>query len=123
MMRRVPLRRTQIARPVAALLACVFLALSVSAGFHRGGHDDLGWLPARFHHHDFQWQAGTSEASAVLADHCLACHVTRTLVRFSSAVGPLPDSPVPLLALATGPVGEASARPDYSSTPRAPPAS
>jgi hypothetical protein len=118
-----PLRRTQVARPVAALLTSVFLALSVSAGFHRGEHDDLGWLPARFHHHDFQWQETTGEAPAPLADHCLACHVTRTLVRFTPSAAPLPESVAPALARATEGAGDIPGRPDFSRTPRAPPAS
>jgi hypothetical protein len=112
-----------LARPVAALLAGVFLLLSVAAGFHRGEHEDLGWLPSRFHHHDFQWRAGTGEQVAPLADHCLACHVTRTLVRFSPPVATLPESPAPAWARAGGAVGDVPGRPDFSRTPRAPPAS
>ena len=123
MSQRSILRGARIERPVAALLAGVFLALSISAGFHRGDHDDLGWLPERFHHHDFQWQPGAAEAGPELADHCLACHLGRTLVRFVPPVAPLPAAPDPSLMRATALSGKLPARADYSRIPRAPPAS
>jgi hypothetical protein len=118
---RTPFRRPWIARPIAGVLAAVFLALSVSAGFHRGEHDDLGWLPSRFHQHDFQWQPGTGETPTPLADHCLACHVTRSIVRFASAAAPLPDvqDTVPGWTADTG--AELPSRTDFSRIPRAPP--
>lgn len=116
-------RRERFARPVATLLTAVLLSLSASAGFHRGDHDDLGWLPSRFHHHDFHWRTGTDEEAAPLIDHCLACHVTRTLVRISPSVAALPESPVPAPARTTGTAGDVPGRPDFSRTPRAPPAS
>ena len=120
---RIHLRRAVYARPVATLLTAVLLSLSVSAGFHRGDHDDLGWLPSRFHHHDFQWRAGTGEEAVPLIDHCLACHVTRTLVRFSPAVAAPPESPVPVQAWSAGAAGDLPGRPESPRTPRAPPAS
>lgn len=120
---RTHLRRAPFARPVATLLTAVLLSLTVSAGFHRGDHDDLGWLPSRFHHHDFHWRAGTGEEAAPLNDHCLACHLTRTLVRFSPSVAALAESPVPAPAWITGTAGDVPGRPDFSRTPRAPPTS
>lgn len=108
-------------RPVAGALAGVFLALSVSAGFHRGEHDDLGWLPSRFHHHDFQWQPGTDEAPAALADHCLACLVTRSIVRFAPAAAPLPEGPDTAPGRAAAAAAELPSRTDFSRIPRAPP--
>lgn len=117
------LRRARIERPVAALLAGVFLALSLAAGFHRGDHDDLGWLPERFHQHDFQWQPGADDARVALTDHCLACHLTRTLVRFTPPDAPLPGAPDPSLARAPTTAGESARLADFSRIPRAPPPS
>ena len=116
-------RQTALVRPVAAGLSVVLLALSVSAGFHRGDHDDLGWLPSRFHQHDYQWAGEPPGAPLPVVDHCLACHVNRTLVRFSPSVAALPESPVPAPARTTGTAGDVPGRPDFSRTPRAPPAS
>jgi hypothetical protein len=118
---RVYLRRAQVARPVAAVLTAVLLALSVSAGFHRGDHDDLGWLPSRFHHHDFHWRPGTGETPTPLADHCLACHVTRSIVRFASAAAPPPEVPDTVLGRAADAAAELPSRTDFSRIPRAPP--
>lgn len=117
------LQRARNERPVAALLAGVFLALSVSAGFHRGDHDDLGWLPERFHHHDYQWRTGADDAGSALADHCLACHLSRTLVRFVPPAAPLPGAPDPLLAQRSTASSEIPSPADFSRIPRAPPAS
>lgn len=117
------LGRTRLARPVAAALATVLLALSVSAGFHRGDHDDLGWLPPRFHHHEYQWAAEGTDAPLPLVDHCLACHLTRTIVRLAPAAPALPQFAV------SGPWelprldDAAPTRADFPRTPRAPPAS
>jgi hypothetical protein len=120
---RVHLRRAQVTRPVSAVLTAVLLALSVSAGFHRGDHDDLGWLPSRFHHHDFHWRAGTGEEPAPLTDHCLACHVSRALVRLSPPATLPPATPDLVPSPTAGMAGETAARPDFSRIPRAPPAS
>lgn len=119
---RSPLR-APIARPVAAVLTVVLLGLSVSAGFHRGGHDDLGWLPSRFHHHAFQWGAGTGEQPAPLADYCLACHVTRSIVRLASAPAPPPEVPDAVPGGTAAAAAELPDRTDFSRIPRAPPTS
>ena len=119
---RIHLRPGRTTRPIAAALATVLLALSVAAGFHQGDHDDLGWLPSRFHHHDYRVRAEGNGPPRPLVDHCLACHVTRTMVRFTP-----PAPPLPAVAAATGtPIpasaGAATARADFPRTPRAPPA-
>ncbi|HYO47890.1 MAG TPA: hypothetical protein VEY33_14525 [Gemmatimonadota bacterium] len=116
------LSRTRLARPVAAGLAAVLVALSVSAGFHSGDHDDLGWLPSRFHQHDYRW-AGEASDALPLVDHCLACNLTRTIVRLAPPAPSLPEAPDPVFAGPAGPADEAPTRADFSSTPRAPPAS
>jgi hypothetical protein len=113
----------RIARPVAAALVTVLLALSVSAGFHRGDHDDLGWLPSRFHQHDYQWGDEGAGAPLPLVDHCMACHLTRTIVRVVPAAPALPET------LASGPWDfgrlddDAPTRAAFPRTPRAPPVS
>ena len=117
------LSRTRFARPVAAGLAAVLLALSVSAGFHSGDHDDLGWLPSRFHQHDYRWAGEATDAPLPLVDHCLACHITRTIVRLAPPAPALPEAPNPVFAGTAGPADQAPTRADFSSTPRAPPAS
>jgi hypothetical protein len=117
------LSRARLARPVAAALAAALLALSVSAGFHSGDHDDLGWLPSRFHQHDYRWAGETTDAPLPLVDHCLACHLGRTLVRLAPPAPALPEAPAPLLAGIAGFVDEAPTRADFPRTPRAPPAS
>jgi hypothetical protein len=121
-MRGTILRRTRLVRPVAAGLAAVVLALSVSAGFHSGDHDDLGWLPSRFHHHDYQWAGEPAGAPLPLVDHCLACHITRTIVRFAPPAPPLPETRDLLVASAPGRADEAPSRAGFPRTPRAPPA-
>jgi len=117
------LLRTCLARPIAAGLAVVLLTLSVSAGFHSGDHDDLGWLPSRFHQHDYRWAGEATDAALPLVDHCLACHLTRTIVRLAPPAPSLPEAPDPVFASTAGPADEAPTRADFSSTPRAPPAS
>lgn len=117
------LLRTRLTRPIAAGLAAVLLALTVSAGFHSGDHEDLGWLPSRFHQHDYRWAGEASDAPLPLVDHCLACHLTRTFVRFAPPAASLPEVPDPVFAGTAGPADEAPTRSDFSSTPRAPPAS
>ena len=115
--------RTRLTRPVAAGLTVVLLALSVAAGFHQGDHDVLGWLPERFHKHNFRWTMEADGAKAPLIEHCLACHLSRTLVRLPPAAPALPDAPAPVFAGASRPASEAPNRSDYLSAPRAPPAS
>ncbi len=125
-MHRTILRRTRLTRPVAAALATVLLALSVSAGFHRGEHDDLGWLPSKFHQHDYQWAAEATDATDAplpLVDHCLACHLTRTIVRLVPMAPALPDSPAPALGSVARRNEEAPTGAAFPRTPRAPPAS
>jgi len=122
-MHRTIFRRTRLARPVAAALATVLLALSVSAGFHRGDHDDLGWLPSRFHQHDYQWAAEATDAPLPLVDHCLACHLTRTIVRLVPAAPALPASPASGLWELARLDDEVPTRAEFPRTPRAPPAS
>lgn len=117
------LRRTPLVRASAAGLAVVLLALSVSAGFHSGDHDDLGWLPSRFHHHHYHWGGEAPGAPLPLVDHCLACHVTRTIVRFAPPAPALPEVPAPVFAGVAGFADEAPTRADFPRTPRAPPAS
>ena len=123
MTNRTILSRTGPTRPVAAVLAAVLLALTVSAGFHSGGHDDLGWLPSRFHQHEYRWAGETTDTPLPLVDHCLACHLTRTIVRLAPPAPSLPEAPDPVFASTAGPADEAPARADFSSTPRAPPSS
>lgn len=117
------LRRKGATRPVAAALAAVLLGLSGAVGFHRGDHDDLGWLPSRFHHHDFELRGEADEAPLPLGDHCLACHVSRTLVRFAPLPPAPPEMPVAAVATARGSSGAPPARGVFPRTPRAPPAS
>lgn len=116
-------RRTRLTRPVAAALATVLLALSVSAGFHRGDHDDLGWLPSRFHQHDFHWAAEATDAPLPLVDHCLACHLTRTIVRLVPLAPAIPESPAPALGSVAHRNHKAPADAAFPRTSRAPPAS
>ena len=122
-MQRTISRRTRLARPVAAALATVVVALSSAAGFHRGDHDDLGWLPSRFHQHDYQWGAETTEAPLPLVDHCQACQLTRTIVRLVPAAPALPGSPGSDLRGLARIQGDAPTRATFPHTPRAPPAS
>lgn len=117
------LRRTALVRPVAAGLAVVLFALSVSAGFHRGDHDDLGWLPSRFHQHDYQWAGEPPGALLPLVDHCLACHIGRTLVRFAQPAIPLPEDRDLVIVSLPGSIDAALRRAAFPRTPRAPPAS
>ena len=117
------LRRTALVRPVAAGLAVVLLALSVSAGFHSGDHDDLGWLPSRFHHHDYQWAGEPPGAPLPLVDHCLACHIGRTLVRLAQPAIPLPEGRDLVFVSVSGSADAAPRRAAFPLTPRAPPAS
>jgi hypothetical protein len=115
--------RTRLARPIATGLSVVLLALSAAAGFHRGDHEVLGWLPERFHKHDFRWAAEADGSRAPRVDHCLACHLGRTLVRLAPPAPALPDAPAPVFAGAPRPAAEAPTRSDFLSAPRAPPAS
>jgi len=117
------LLRRRLARPVAAGLAVVFLALSAAAGFHQGDHDVLGWLPERFHKHDFGWAMEADGAKSPLVGHCLACHLGRTLVRLASPPPALPDAPASVFAGGPRSDSQAPARTDFLSAPRAPPAS
>ena len=117
------LLRTRIARPVATALALVLLGLTVSAGFHVGGHDDLGWLPVKFHQHDYSWAAEVADAPLPLLDHCLACHLGRTLVRLAPPAPGLPEAPVPTLGDLAIADHARPTRVDHSRSPRAPPAS
>jgi hypothetical protein len=117
------LRRRRLARPVAAALATVLVGLSSAAGFHRGDHDDLGWLPSRFHQHDYQWAAEATDAPLPLVDHCHACQLTRTIVRLVPAGPALPEVPAPVLQGLARRNGDAPTRADFPHTPRAPPAS
>ena len=87
-----------------------------------GDHDDLGWLPARFHHHDYQW-ANEPGAPLPLVDHCLACHIGRSLVRFALPGIPLPEAPALALVFDPGYTDAAPIRAAFRRTPRAPPAS
>lgn len=114
--------RMRLARPTATGLAVVLLALSAAAGFHQGDHDVLGWLPEKFHKHDFGW-AAEAEGAAPLIDHCLACHLGRTLVRLAPRAPALPDVPAPVFAGAPRSAAQAPTRTDFLSAPRAPPAS
>ena len=113
----------RLARPMAAGLAVVLLALSAAAGFHQGDHDVLGWLPEKFHKHDFQWAAVADGSPAPLIDHCLACHIGRTLVRLAPPAPALPVALVPVFEGAPRLAAEAPTRTDFLSAPRAPPAS
>jgi hypothetical protein len=113
----------RLTRPIAAGLAVVLLALSVAAGFHQGDHDGLGWLPERFHEHDFQWATEADGSRAPLVDDCLACHLGRTLVRLAPPAPALPDASAPVFAGAPRAESRAPARSDFLSAPRAPPAS
>jgi hypothetical protein len=122
MMRSV-LPRTALVRSVAAGLEVVLLALSVSAGFHSGDHDDLGWLPSRFHHHDYQWANEPPGAPLPLVDHCLACHIGRTLVRFAQPAMPLPEVRDPVIVSVSSSADASPRHSAFPSTPRAPPAS
>ena len=115
--------RTRLARPIATGLSIVFLALSAAAGFHQGDHDDLGWLPEKFHKHDFQWAMEADGAKAPLIDHCRACHIGRMLVRLAPPAPALPDAPALAFAVAPRPSDQAPIRSDFLSAPRAPPAS
>jgi hypothetical protein len=115
--------QTRLARPIATGLAVVLLAMSVAAGFHRGDHDELGWLPERFHKHDFQWAMEAGGAKAPLIDHCLACRLARTLVRLAPPALALPDAPAPAFAGASLADAHGPTRTDFLSAPRAPPAS
>ncbi len=115
--------RTRLARPIASGLSIVLLALSVAAGFHQEDHEDLGWLPEKFHEHHFRWAAESDGAKAPVIDHCLACHIGRMLVRLAPPTPVLPDAPAPLFTGATRPDAEAHTRSDFLSAPRAPPAS
>ena len=117
------LLRRRLARPVAAGLTVVFLALSAADGFHQGDHDALGWLPEKFHKHDFRWAVEADGAKRPLAGPCLACHLGRTLVRLAPPPPALPDAPAPVFAGAPGADSQAPARTDFLSAPRAPPAS
>ncbi|HET6361571.1 MAG TPA: hypothetical protein VFH11_05885, partial [Gemmatimonadota bacterium] len=101
----------------------VLLALSAAAGFHQGDHDVVGWLPEKFHKHDFRWSAEAEGAKEPLIDHCLACHLGRTLVRLAPAAPALPDTPAAVFAGAPHPAAQAPTRTDFLSAPRAPPAS
>jgi hypothetical protein len=115
------LRRTRLARPVATGLSIVLLALSAAAGFHQGDHDALGWLPEKFHQHDFRWAAESDGATAPLIDHCLACHLGRTLVRLAPLAPGLPDAPDPVFAAAPRSAAQTPTRTRFLSAPRAPP--
>ncbi|HET6639070.1 MAG TPA: hypothetical protein VFH82_09850 [Gemmatimonadota bacterium] len=115
--------RKRLARPIATGLSVVLLALSAAAGFHQGDHDDLGWVPEKFHKHDFRWAEEADGAKAPLIDHCLACQVGRMLVRLAPPAPSLPDAPAPVFAGAARPAAEAPTRSDFLSAPRAPPAS
>lgn len=110
-------------RPLAAALCSVFLALSVSAGFHRGDHDDLGWLPERFHRHAYEWSAESRDAPLPVADHCLACHLARTIVRFGPPAAAIPLGLDPPLSSTWARPGGTTAVPFFPRTPRAPPSS
>jgi hypothetical protein len=116
------LRPGRATRGVAATLAGVFLTLSVAAGFHRGDHDDLGWLPSRFHHHHFELRAETEAAPLPFVDHCLACHVSRTLVRFASSAPPLPVSVTGIERIVRHRDDAPVARGTFPRSSRAPPA-
>jgi hypothetical protein len=122
-MHRTILHRTRLARLVAAALATALLALSVSAGFHRGDHDDLGWLPSKFHQHDYQWAAEATDAPLPIVDHCLACHLTRTIVRLVPMAPAVPEPPAPGLESIARRNDQAATRAAFPRTPRAPPAS
>ena len=122
-MKRSVLHRSGFMRSVGAGLAAVLLALSVSAGFHTGDHDDLGWLPSRFHHHDYHWAGEPPGTPLPLVDHCLACHIGRTLVRFAQPSISLPEAPDPVLASVSGSADATPSRAAFPRTPRAPPAS
>ena len=115
--------RTRLARPIATGLSIVLLALSAAAGFHQGDHDDLGWLPEKFHKHDFRWAGESDGAKAPLIDHCRACHIGRMLVRLAPPSPALPDAPAPALAVAPASSDQAPTLSDFLSAPRAPPAS
>ena len=86
-------------------------------------HDALGWLPERFHEHDFQWAADADGSRAPLIDDCLACHLGRSLVRLAPPAPALPDAPSPSFAGAPRDDSPAPTRTDFLSAPRAPPAS
>ncbi len=109
-------------RGVAATLAGVLLLLSIAAGFHRGDHDDLGWLPSRFHRHHFDLRAEADGAPLPLVDHCLACHVSRSLVRFATSAPSLPASVTGTERVVRPRDDTLVARGDFPRTPRAPPA-
>jgi hypothetical protein len=115
--------RTRVARAVAATLAAVMLTLSVSAGFHAGDHDDLGWLPERFHQHDYHWVNEPPGSPLPLVDHCLACHLGRTLVRFGPPRILVPEGPDATVASVVPSDDAAPSRADFPRTSRAPPAS
>ena len=115
--------RARLARPISVGLAVVLLGLSAGAGFHRGDHDALGWLPEKFHKHDFRWAEETEAAQAPLLDPCLACHLGRTLVRLVPPAPSLPEASAPVFAAAPRPAAEAPTHSDFLSAPRAPPAS
>lgn len=115
--------RTPLARLLAATLCSVFLALSISSAFHRGDHDDLGWLPERFHRHAFEWAAESAESPHSAVDHCLACHLARTLVRFTPTAPALPEGLDPLQGSEPSRIALVAHRATFPRTPRAPPAS
>ena len=115
--------RARLARPISTGLSVVLLALSAAAGFHQGDHDVLGWLPEKFHKHDFRWAEETEAAQAPLLDPCLACHLGRTLVRLVPPAPSLPEASAPVFAAAPRPAAEAPTHSDFLSAPRAPPAS
>ena len=123
MTRQRPSLGIPLVRPLAAALCWVFLALSVSSGFHRGDHDDLGWLPERFHRHAFEWSAESRDAPLPVADHCLACHLARTIVRFTPPALAIPEGLDSLLPAASTRPDEPTTRVAFSPAPRGPPAS
>jgi hypothetical protein len=80
-------------RGLSALLATLYVALSLGAGLHVGDHDESGveWLPSEYHHHLFELgEAAGDEQPEAPAVPCVACQMNRPV--------PRPDPPGPRVA-------------------------
>lgn len=102
-------RLSPLARGLSALLAVLYVAVALGAARHAGEHDESGleWLPAEFHHHDYQLERDDADARLALHDLCVACQWSR-LGQKKAGEGRPDVAPAPVLRLAAaGAVSEA----------------
>lgn len=79
-------------RALSGLLACVYLTLALGAGVHVGDHDESGfeWLPSEYHHHTYRLESAGSEGRRPLVDVCVACQLSRLVLRLDLEVPRIP---------------------------------